>query len=206
MEALVLNESFWTATIKSFIALIIIIDPFLATTVFIGLTKGMDKKEKANQALIATLVALGLLLVFLFSGLIILTLLGITFSSFIVAGGVLLFILGIQTVLGIEFSKPEHKDTKIAAIIIGTPLLSGPGAMTTVVILSQKYGYWPPVIASIVALFITWVMMYFSEAVERVLGERIIEVLSRVLGLVLAAMAAEFIKNGVSDMIREFKT
>ena len=96
-----LIDPFFSATIKSFIALFIIIDPFLSLAVFISLTKGMDKKELSKQAFIAVLVALGLLLIFLFSGLILLNLLGITFSSFIVAGGIILLILGVQTLFGI---------------------------------------------------------------------------------------------------------
>lgn len=197
-------DPFISAAIKSFVALFIIIDPFLSLAVFIALTKGMDKKEISRQAFIAVLVAFGLLLIFLFSGLLLLNLLGISFASFKVAGGVILIIMGIQTLLGIEFTKKEHNQ-KVAAVVIGTPLLTGPGAMTTIIILSQKYGYWPPVIASIVVLFITWLMLLFSEKISRFFGERLIEVLSRVLGLVLAAMAIEFIKDGIIEMIKEFK-
>jgi len=197
-------DSFIIATIKSALALFVIIDPFLAAAVFISITKGMSKKEKAREAFLAAFVALGLLLIFLFSGLLVLNLLGISFGSFIVAGGIILFILGVQTLLGIEFSKKEHK-SKIVAIIIGTPLLSGPGAMTTVIILSQQYGYWPPVIASILVLLVTGVILYFADAISKFFGDRLIEVLSRVLGLVLAAMAIEFIKNGIMEMIKGFK-
>ena len=197
-------DQFIIATIKSALALFIIIDPFLAAAVFISITKDMSKKEKAGEAFLAVFVALGLLLIFLFSGLLVLNLLGISFGSFVVAGGIILFILGVQTLLGIEFSKKEHK-SKIMAIIIGTPLLSGPGAMTAVIILSQQYGYWPPVIASILVLLITWAILYFADAISKFFGDRLIEVLSRVLGLVLAAMAIEFIKNGIMEMIKGFK-
>jgi len=195
---------FLSSTIKSFLALIVIIDPFLAAAVFVSASQGMSKKEKAKQAFIASSVALGLLLIFLFSGVIILNLLSISFGSFLVSGGVILFILGLQTLFGFEFSK-QHQKGKVVAIIIGTPLLSGPGAMTTVIILSQRYGYWPPVIASVVALAFTWLILYFSDSITDFFGHRIIEVLSRVMGLVLAALGAEFIKNGVIEIINEFK-
>ncbi|MBI4453681.1 MarC family protein [Candidatus Woesearchaeota archaeon] len=186
-------------------ALLIILDPFLCVVVFISLTKGMNKTEKAKQAFIAVSVAFGLLIFFLFLGLWLLDLMGISFPSFIVAGGVILLILGVQSVLGIEFSKKDNSHKKVAAIVIGTPLLSGPGAMTTVIILSQHYGYWPPLIALILSLGITWIMMIWSEKITKLMGARLIEVISRVLGLILAALAIEFVKNGVSEMIKAFK-
>jgi multiple antibiotic resistance protein len=197
-------DPFVASTIKSFVTLFIIIDPFLSLAVFMSITKELSHREKLKQAFIAVLVALGLLLIFLFSGLLLLDLLGITFSSFQVAGGVILLILGIQLLLGIEFAKTERTE-KVAVVVIGTPLLTGPGAMTTVIILSQKYGYWPPVIASVFVLAITWLILAFSDKISKFFGEKLIEVLSRVLGLVLAAMAAEFIKGGIIEMIKEFK-
>ncbi|MEK6937479.1 MAG: MarC family protein [Nanoarchaeota archaeon] len=200
-----LPTEFLIGFIKSFLALFIIIDPFLGMVVFITLTRGASTKEKAKAAFIATAVAGGLLALFLFTGMFLLNIMGISLPSFVVAGGVILLILGVQAVLGIEFARKEKQDKKAAAVIIGTPLLSGPGAMTTIVILSQQYGYWPPLIALILMMGITWLMLYFSERIAARMGDRLIEVLSRVLGLMLAALAAEFIKDGISDMIRGFK-
>lgn len=200
-----LPSEFLIGFIKSFLALFIIIDPFLGMVVFITLTRGASTGEKAKAAFIATAVAGGLLALFLFTGMFLLNIMGISLPSFVVAGGVILLILGVQAVLGIEFAKKEKQDKKAAAVIIGTPLLSGPGAMTTIVILSQQYGYWPPLIALILVMAITWLMLYYSERIAARMGDRLIEVLSRVLGLMLAALAAEFIKDGISDMIRGFK-
>jgi multiple antibiotic resistance protein len=112
--------------------------------------------------------------------------------------------MGVQAVLGIEFAKKNSK-VKAAAVVVGTPLLTGPGAMTTVVILSQKYGYWPPAIASVLVLLITWFMLAYADKLHKIIGDRIVEILSRVLGLLLVAIAAEMIKNGVIQMINDFK-
>jgi len=186
--------------LKSFVALFIVLDPFLGLAIFIHLTKSMSTQETAEQASIAMFVAFALLMIFLFSGAIILKLLGITLASFIVAGGLILLILGIQAVLGIEFQK-KHKTPKAAAVIIGTPLLCGPGTMTTVIILSDQYGYLIPFIGGVLAMSVTWLMLFYARSIHSALGERVVEVLSRVLGLVLAAMAAEFIRRGVTSMI-----
>jgi multiple antibiotic resistance protein len=193
-------EHFLSDTLKSFIALFIILDPFLGLSVFIAITQHTDAKERAKQASVAVGVAFGLLILFLFAGIALLNLLGISLPSFVIAGGVILLLLGIQAVLGSSFER-KAADNKAAAVIIGTPLLCGPGAMTTVVILSNQYGYWPPIIASIVAMAITWFMLYYSHRICDFLGERLIQVMSRVLGLILAALAAEYIKKGILAVI-----
>ncbi len=189
-------------TIKSFVILIIILDPFLGMMVFVSLTREMKKKERASQAFVAVVVAFALLLIFLFAGQLLFGLLSLTISSFIVAGGVILLILGINQVLGMEFHK-SNDNAKVAAVVIGTPLLCGPGAISTIIILSQQHGFAVPLVALLMCISITWLMLYFSGKISAIFGERIIEIISRILGLILAAMAVEFIKDGVVEMVRE---
>lgn len=119
-----MNEFFF-ATITSFITIFIIIDPFLSLATFIPLVKSLSSSEKRKQAFIATSVALGLLLLFLFVGMQILDILGISLAAFKVSGGIVLLLLAVQTVLGIEFGNIKKK-RRAAAVIIGTPLLCGP--------------------------------------------------------------------------------
>ena len=188
--------------IKSFLLLTFILDPFLGAMVFIALTKDMEARERSAQAFLAVSVAFVLLVVFLFVGKHLFSLLGISFSSFMVAGGVILLLLGIEEILGFEFSK-RGADTRVAAIVIGTPLLCGPGAITSVIILSQKYGYLIPFLAVLSALALTWLILYFANHLSHLLGEKIIEVLSRVMGLLLAAIAVEYVKEGILQMISE---
>ncbi|NSW75187.1 MAG: MarC family protein [Candidatus Atribacteria bacterium] len=188
--------------LKSFFLLLFILDPFLGAVVFITLTRGMERRERLSQAFLSVAVAFVLMLVFLFSGKLLFGLLGVSFSSFMVAGGVILLLLGIEEILGLEFSR-KSADTKVAAVVIGTPLLCGPGAITSVVILAEKYGYFIPLLAVGLALFVTWVILVLAETIAKVLGERIIEVFSRVMGLLLAAMAVEYVKEGILQMIAE---
>ncbi|MFH1133948.1 MAG: MarC family protein [Nanoarchaeota archaeon] len=195
-------ETYLAHMLEVFVTLLIIVDPFLSLAVFISLTKKMKSSERAAQALLACGVALGLLIVFLFVGAPLLKVLGIDMASFKVAGGVILLLMGIQSVLGIEFGK--QGDYKVAAVVIGTPLMSGPGALTSIIIYAEKFGYTIPLIASIVVIAITWVMLAFSDRISRWLGDRMLEVLSRVLGLILAALSVGFIRDGVVEMIHAF--
>jgi multiple antibiotic resistance protein len=198
------ETAFLTAIIECFWKLLIILDPFLGLAMFVSITKGMKAKDKVKQASVATGVALGLLLLFLIIGTYLFDMLGVQISSLRVAGGILLLILGIQAVLGIAFAK-KTKNKSAAAVIIGTPMLCGPGAITTTIILASTYGKLPVFIAIIAAIVITFIMLYFADKICGVVGDRGVEIVSRVLGLVLAAVAAEMIKNGVIDMIKNFK-
>lgn len=192
---------FMTALIESFWKLLIILDPFLGVAMFLAVTKGMDAKERAKQALIATGVALSLLLLFLFIGDPLLKFMGIPISSFRVAGGILLLILGIQSVLAISFGTKE-KTKSAAAVIIGTPMLCGPGAITTTIVLANTYGKTPIFIAILLTILVSWVILYNSNRIAAIIQDKGIEILSRVLGLILAAVAIEMIRSGVVDMIR----
>lgn len=190
------------AFLKSFAMLIIILDPFLGMITFLALTRKMSERERAEQAFLAVFVAFALLVIFLFGGQALFALLGISFSSFMVAGGVILLLLGIEDILGLQFSKREA-NTKAIAVVIGTPLLCGPGAITSIIVLAQRYGYFVPFIALVSALVVTWILLLFAQKVAALLGERIVEVLSRVLGLLLSAIAVEFVKEGILAMIAE---
>ncbi|MCS7241347.1 MAG: MarC family protein [Candidatus Caldatribacterium sp.] len=195
-----MNE--FLAFLKSLVILIIILDPFLGMVVFLSLTRKMSDRERAEQAFLAVFVAFALLVIFLFGGQALFSLLGISFSSFMVAGGVILLLLGIEDILGLQFSKKEA-DTKVIAVVIGTPLLCGPGAITSIIVLAQRYGYFVPFLALVSALVVTWILLLFAQSIAALLGERIVEVLSRVLGLLLSAIAVEFIKEGVLAMVAE---
>lgn len=188
--------------LKAFFLLIFILDPFLGAVVFVTLTKGRGQRERSGQAFLSVSVAFLLMVVFLFAGRLLFRLLGVSFSSFMVAGGIILLLLGIEEILGLEFSK-KGGDTRVAAVVIGTPLLCGPGAITSVIILAEKHGYFVPLIATLLALFVTWIILFLAERIAKVLGEKIIEVFSRVMGLLLATIAIEYIKEGVVQMIKE---
>jgi len=196
-------DGFISAVLSSFVTIFIIVDPFLGLAVFMTLVEGTDKTNVRKQAAVATGVALGIMLVFLFAGMAILSALGISLSSLKVGGGFVLLLLAVQTVLGVEFG--NKKESRVAAaVIIGTPLLCGPGAITTAIVLSDKFGILPVLIAILATMLITFVMLVQADKIHKVLGNRMTEVISRVMGLILAGVAIEFIKGGIIDMITAF--
>ena len=149
-----------TAIVSSAITLFIILDPLLSTSMFIDLTRGLSGKEVLKQAGIATSVAGVLMLVFLVFNDVIFSILNIELDSFKVAGGIILFILGLQIVLGLEIGgKAAHEARaeqardgaellpgtvrkSMAGVIIGTPIMCGPGTITTVMIYRDTNHVW----------------------------------------------------------------
>lgn len=181
----------------AFATLFIILDPLLSVPIFAAMTKGQTPAEIHKQAFIAVAVAGSLMYLFLVFNQVIFDILGLSIPSFQIAGGVLLFLLGIQEALGIELGHSKGHAKSAAGVVIGTPLLCGPGTITTVMLLSKDYGFLIPFIAITLALIATWVILYYSELIQRVLGEVVTDIMGKVLGMFLAAIAVNLITSGI---------
>ena len=126
--------------IYTFSALFVILDPLLSVPVFAAMTKGQTPAEIHKQAFIAVAVAGALMYLFLVFNTAIFTILGLKLPAFQIAGGILLFLLGLQYALGIEIGHTKERTSTAVGVVIGTPLLCGPGTITTVMLLSRDYG------------------------------------------------------------------
>ena len=187
--------------VYAFAALFIILDPLLSVPIFAAMTKGQTPAEIHKQAFIAVAVAGGLMYIFLIFNKMIFDILGLNIASFQIAGGILLFLLGIQEALGIEIGHSKGHTASAAGVVIGTPLLCGPGAITTVMLLSKEYGFLIPFIAITLSLIATWLVLYYSENIQRVLGEVVTDIMGKVLGMLVAAIAVNIIANGIMAYI-----
>lgn len=186
--------------IEAFIALFVVMDPFGSLPLIISLTKGMPLKEVKRNVDRSVFVAGVLLFVFLFMGLQIFHFFGINIESFQIAGGIILLVMGAFYVFGapLKYVKSHGSDLSVP---IGTPLLTGPGVIMTTIILVKKNGTLVTVIAAFLTLLATWLILINSSRIYKVLGEHWTNVISRVMGIVLAAIAVEFIKEGVLSII-----
>jgi multiple antibiotic resistance protein len=86
-------------------------------------------------------------------------------------------------------------------VVIGTPLLCGPGAITTVMLLSKDYGLLVPFIAITLSLIATWLVLYYSENIQRILGDVVTDIMGKVLGMLVAAIAVNIIASGIMAYI-----
>ena len=183
--------------IYSFAALFIILDPILSVPIFAAMTKGQTPAEIHKQAFIAVAVSGGLMYLFLIFNKMIFDILGLNLPSFQIAGGFLVFLLGIQEALGIEIGHSKDHTKTAAGVVIGTPLLCGPGTITTVMLLSKDYGLLIPFVAITLSLIATWIILYYAENIQRVLGEVVTDIMGKVLGILVAAIAVKIIASGI---------
>jgi multiple antibiotic resistance protein len=185
----------------AFAALFIILDPLLSVPIFAAMTTGQTAKEIHRQAFIAVAVAGGLMYVFLFFNTMIFDLLGLNMPSFQIAGGILLFLLGMQEALGIDIGRCKDHSKTAAGVVIGTPLLCGPGTITTVMLLANSYGLLIPFIAITLSLIATWLVLYFAADIQRVVGDVVTDIMGKVLGMLVAAIAVKIVFSGIKLLI-----
>src|SRR5512137_835084 len=187
--------------VYAFAALFIILDPLLSVPIFAAMTKGQTTAEIHKQAFIAVAVAGALMYLFLVFNTTIFSILGLSLPAFQIAGGIILFLLGLQEALGIELGRLKGHATSPAGVIIGTPLLCGPGTITTVMLLSKDYGLLIPFIAITLSLVATWLILYYAEGIQRILGDVVTDIMGKVLGMLVAAIAIKIIFAGIMAMI-----
>jgi multiple antibiotic resistance protein len=186
------------AIIASVITIFAIMDPFASLSPFLAFTKNCKNAEAKKVATHAVVIAGAVAIVFLFAGPFILNTLSITLSDFKIAGGIVLVLLGIENTLNIQLTKENKKGSLDSiAVLIATPLLTGPGLMTTLIILDKENGVVPVVIALVISLILSLVILMNATNVRDRLGSRVIVIFSKVMGLFLIALGIAFIRTGI---------
>lgn len=185
----------------------VIVDPFAVIPVYLAVTERLSPQGVEQTRRKATAVAMGILVVFGLTGLSIFNLFSITLPAFQIAGGILLLLLGIQQLNGSRARvKPEETDESferedVSVFPLGTPLLAGPGAISTVVLYSTQASsnlkVIELVVAIILALFASYWVLKAAHSVFRVLGKTGINLVTRLMGLILTAVAVQFMLNGI---------
>ena len=196
--------------LTSFVALFIIIDPIGLTPVFIAITQGMDDSLRRKVALRSVLVSAFVISLFIVGGETVLGFIGISMPAFRIAGGILLFLTALDMLFQRRSKRRENQteqelvdDPSVFPLAI--PLIIGPGAIATVILIA---GAKPGLvgIAStgfITALVLLTVFVFFSAAsrIEKLLGKTGIDVLTRLLGMLLAALSVQFVIEGLFEFI-----
>ena len=184
-----------SAIITLSISLFLIWDPFASVPMFINITNGLDNRTIKIYADKAIVVAAILLFMFILIGDKLMDIFGVTMDSFRVAGGIIFLMMAVELVFGLKLSKiDDQKGAKWA--IIASPILTGPGVITTAILISSKYGIATVMVASTIALVTTWVILRESDLIMRLVGEQALSILTKIIGLFIAAMGVESIFSG----------
>jgi len=194
----------------AFSSVIIIVNPFTATLTFVSLTEHLDPEGRRKVARDSTRYSLVILLIFALLGAIILQLFGISLEAFRIAGGILLFGIGMEMIYAktsrtklTATEKYESMDAEdVAMIPLAFPMITGPGAITTtLVLMNETGGLWVNIaviiLAIITSLVITYLMMINSDKIVARIGQREYRAINRLMGMLLIAIAVQFVITGV---------
>jgi multiple antibiotic resistance protein len=189
-------------TSYAFVALFVAMDAAGALPVFIALTDGMaggERKRVVRQSIITSLaVGIGFLAV----GKFVFSVLGIKVSDFKIAGGILLLVFAVKD-LTVEEGERRYSSATLGVVPIGMPLILGPAALTTLLILVDAYKIVPTIASFVVNLGIVWLAFSQSARVIRAVGEPGAKAFAKVASLLLAAIAVMMIRRGLVELIRE---
>jgi multiple antibiotic resistance protein len=190
----------------TFVTLFVLIDPIGLAPLFVALTRGMEETERRRVALRAIAVAFGLLMIFGLAGEPILKAIGISIPAFRISGGMLLFLMAVD----MQFEKRSERRGKRAkgaqpdpsVFPLAMPLIAGPGALTGMILLTSKHsgdlGALIEVhVVLVVMLALTWALFRAGGMIERLLGATGVVVVTRLLGILLAALAVQFVLDGL---------
>lgn len=190
------------AIVQSFILLLVIMDPVLSLAAFISLTKGKKNEECRAIAFKGVAVAALVFLTFAFGGNILLQLLNVNIDSFKAAGGIILILMGVQLSLGISFPKDKNEDVvSEVAVVIGTPLISGPATITSTILLVNEFGLMVTLIAGVAALVVVLISLLAGTYISKTLGRGGMQVLSTMMGIVTLAWGMQFVISGIQALL-----
>ncbi|HEX6327663.1 MAG TPA: MarC family protein [Jiangellaceae bacterium] len=194
----------WQLFGEAFVTLFVIMDPPGTVPIFLALTGSLRSAERRRAAWVAVAVALGVIVLFALFGQIILDYLGISLPALQTAGGLLLLLVALQLLTGELDDPAKPASGNVAMVPLGTPLLAGPGAIVATMVFVQRSDEsadYLAIAAAIIAVHVLlWIFMRYSVVILRILRESGILLLTRIAGLLLAAIAVQL----VADAVRAF--
>jgi multiple antibiotic resistance protein len=190
-------EDFVIDVLKVSLALFIIVDPLGNVPIFISLTEGMSLEQRRKAFQTATIVSLILLLVFALLGQQILEVFRISPQSFMIAGGLLLLVIAVKLLIFGGWEEKKTLPESIGAVPIATPLLVGPGAITTTIVMLQSSGLLVTLVSVLIIFFTIWLVLRFIERINKFLGITGATVIARIMAIFIAAIAVGFIIDGI---------
>lgn len=200
--------------INAITTLLVTIDPPGLAPIFLGLTVGMTRPQRKQVALRGSLIAFCILAVFALTGAGVLSLLGISIGAFRIAGGLLLFWIAFEMIFERRNDRKEKSADvaitrdhihNIAAFPLAIPLIAGPGAISATVLLSGSfptlYGQVALLLILLAGIVLTWLVFFLAERIDGVLGQTGRSILTRLLGVILAALAVQFVADGIKALM-----
>ncbi|NLX95421.1 MAG: MarC family protein [Rhodopirellula sp.] len=194
-------ETFWLCFLPLFIA----VDPIGLLPIYLNLTEGLPAPDQRRILRQSILTAMLVAVAFLFLGRWVFDVLGITQADFLIAGGILLFIVAMSDLLAVGKQQRRVDPQTVGAVPIGVPLTVGPASLTAMILLANQYGTLPTVLAMLANLVIAGAVFWFSHYLLNLLGRSGVRIISKVVSVILAAFAVMMIRKGILDAFRQFR-
>ena len=188
----------------SFIPLFVAIDIIGVTPIVVGYSQGLAEDEKKKLLYEAILSAFIVANIFLFGSKLILNFLGITIDDFRIAGGIILLILSINDILSSSEDRRKPKGN-LGTVPLGIPLIVGPAALTTILILVNNFGYFPTIVSIVLNFIIVLLVLLNANRLVRLIGEGGSKAFAKIASLFLAAIAVMMIRVGVTNIFLSLK-
>lgn len=193
----------WSVIGTTFVTLVVIMDPVGAAPFFLAVTARLTPAQRRRAALRATFAAGVLIVGFALFGGVILNYLKVSVHSLSIAGGLLLLLVALEMLRGID-STSQGGAEDVALVPLATPLVAGPGAIATVIVLGRQHasagGRGAVLLGAIGAVLVVGITLQLAERVARVLPASIIAFLTRVFGLLLSAIAVQLVVDGIQGL------
>lgn len=187
---------------NTFIPLFVAMNVFMLIPIFISMTKDMSEPKRHEVLRESILTALIVSLSFLALGEIIFRILGITGDDFKIAGGLLLLVIAVLD-LTQHAEERLRPDIRMGVVPIGVPLIVGPAVLTNILLLVDHFGVVPTIISLILNLFIVWISLRNAERIVHLVGKGGVIGISKVMALLLAAIAIMMIRIGIENIVRQ---
>ena len=183
----------------TFIPLFVAVDAIGNIPLFIGMVESLNKKQRQKAIMDSVATATIMAVLFMFLGKGVLRLLSITIADFQIAGGGLLFVIAVKLLLpgAHRMSLSDGHDKDVGVFPLGTPLITGPAVLTTTLILIDVYGVVPTLVSLLVNMFIVWITLVRADLVMKVLGVSGTRAFSKIMYILLAAIAAMMVRRGI---------
>jgi len=185
----------------TFIPLFVAVDAFGVLPIFVGLTEGLGKKEKNHIVLQSIWTASVVAVAFVLVGKLIFKFLGITIADFMIAGGAILFCISITDIINPTKTRRIPPDN-LGSVPLGIPLIVGPAVLTTSLVLESQYGLLVTIISILLNILIASAVFRQSHILIKFLGEAGSKALSKVMSLLLGAIAVMLIRHGLEQILK----
>ncbi len=183
-------------TILATITLFIAVDGVGTLPIFISLTGNFSKKERDKILINSLIIAFWVAFIFIFIGKGLFKIIGITMQDFMISGGILLFAISLMEIFKINKYEKKYYDD-VGAVPLGTPLITGPAVLTTILLIIDQYGIIPTIISLIINILFTGFIFYFSNYFTKLIGKNGTNAISKIMALLLAAIAVMLVRKGI---------